>query len=55
MCQDSLGGNSKTALIINCSPSSWNANETLSTLRFGYRAKAIENKAVVNEVGPTYH
>lgn len=48
--QDSLGGNSRTALIINASPSTWNANETLSTLRFGSRAKAIQNKAVVNEV-----
>lgn len=47
--QNSLGGNSKTCLIINCSPNSFNAPETLSTLRFGNRAKAIQNKAVVNE------
>ncbi|KAG5506433.1 hypothetical protein JKF63_05936 [Porcisia hertigi] len=46
--KDSLGGNSHTALVICCSPSSYNAQETLSTLRFGARAKAIENKAVVN-------
>lgn len=47
--QESLGGNSRTALIINVSPSSFNAPETISTLRFGMRAKSIKNKAVVNE------
>ena len=30
--QDSLGGNSKTCLIITCSPSSFNEEETVSTL-----------------------
>ncbi len=29
--------------------SSYNDKETLSTLRFGYRAKSIKNKAKVNE------
>lgn len=33
--QESLGGNSKTSLIINCSMCSYNDKETLSTLRFG--------------------
>jgi kinesin family protein 5 len=37
--QESLGGNAKTALIITASPSSYNDAETLSTLRFGLRAK----------------
>lgn len=46
--QESLGGNSRTTLIINCSPSSYNDAETLSTLRFGERAKSIKNKARVN-------
>lgn len=46
--QESLGGNSRTTLIINCSPSSYNEAETLSTLRFGMRAKTIKNKAKVN-------
>lgn len=51
--QESLGGNSRTSLIINCSPSSYNDAETLSTLRFGMRAKAIKNKAKVNaELSP---
>ena len=45
---ESLGGNSLTLLIINASPSSFNASETLSTLRFGKRAKQIKNVATVN-------
>ncbi|TPX48063.1 hypothetical protein SeLEV6574_g02259 [Synchytrium endobioticum] len=52
--QESLGGNSRTTLIINCSPSSLNESETLSTLRFGMRAKSIKNKAKINvELSPT--
>ena len=47
--QDSLGGNAKPALLINCSPSSYNSNETISTLRFGSRAKNIQNKPKINE------
>jgi kinesin family protein 5 len=51
--QESLGGNSRTTLIINCSPSAYNDAETLSTLRFGMRAKSIKNKAKVNaELSP---
>jgi kinesin family protein 5 len=49
MLQESIGGNSRTTLVICCSPSSYNASETVSTCRFGARAKAIENKAVINE------
>lgn len=52
--QESLGGNSRTTLIINCSPASYNEAETLSTLRFGIRAKSIKNSARVNaELSPT--
>ena len=47
--QESLGGNSKTCLIITCSPSVYNESETLSTLRFGERAKKIKNKPKVNK------
>ena len=51
--QESLGGNSRTTLIVNCSPSSYNDAETLGTLRFGTRAKSIKNKAKVNaELSP---
>ena len=47
--QDSLGGNSKTALIITCSPSPFNESETIGTLRFGDRVKTIKNKPKVNK------
>ncbi|AOW00514.1 P-loop containing nucleoside triphosphate hydrolase protein [Yarrowia lipolytica] len=46
--QESLGGNSRTSLIINCSPTSFNEAETISTLRFGVRAKSIKNRAKIN-------
>ncbi|XP_020520651.1 kinesin-like protein KIN-1 isoform X2 [Amborella trichopoda] len=39
--QDSLGGNSRTALLCCCSPSFLNASESLSTLRFGARTKQV--------------
>ncbi|KAL5635356.1 hypothetical protein ACGC1H_004223 [Rhizoctonia solani] len=51
--QESLGGNSRTTLVVNASPSSYNEAETLSTLRFGMRAKSIKNTARVNaELSP---
>ena len=51
--QESLGGNSRTTLIINCSPSSYNDAETLGTIKFGMRAKSIKNKAKINaEISP---
>jgi len=45
----SLGGNSKTYIVANISPSESAHSETLSTLKFAERAKKIENKAVINE------
>ena len=48
LLQESLGGNARTTLIINCSPSTYNEEETLSTLRFGNRAKTIINRATAN-------
>ncbi|CAD8167225.1 unnamed protein product [Paramecium octaurelia] len=47
--QCSFGGNSRTTLIITCSPAQFNLQETLSTLRFGVRAKAIKNKPKINK------
>ncbi|KAL9271442.1 Kinesin-like protein [Drosera capensis] len=40
--QDALGGNSRTALLCCCSPSSSNASESLSTLRFGLRSSILK-------------
>lgn len=47
--QESLGGNSRTTIIICCSPASYNESETKSTLEFGRRAKTIKNTVIVNE------
>lgn len=49
LLQDSLGGNTKTVMIAACSPADYNYEETLSTLRYAARAKAIKNKPKVNE------
>ena len=49
LLQESLGGNSKTSLIINISPSAYNAAESISSLRFGFRAKDIKNKPKINK------
>ena len=45
---ESLGGNSKTCLITTCSPHPYNELETVSTLRFGTRARNIKNQPKVN-------
>jgi kinesin family protein 5 len=47
--QESLGGNAKTSLIITCSPAKYNLDETISTLKFGARAKRIKNKPKINK------
>uniref|UniRef100_A0A914DCI7 Kinesin-like protein n=1 Tax=Acrobeloides nanus TaxID=290746 RepID=A0A914DCI7_9BILA len=47
--QESLGGNSRTTIVICCSPASYNETETKSTLLFGSRAKTIKNIVCVNE------
>eukprot|EP01039_Chlorochromonas_danica_P008382 gene8382-9240_t len=49
LLSEALGGNSKTTLIICCNPEITHAPETLSTLRFGERAKKIKTHAKVNE------
>lgn len=42
--QESLTGNSKTCLIVTCASDAGNEQETLSTLRFGQKAKLIVTK-----------
>ncbi|KAJ9555477.1 hypothetical protein OSB04_010091 [Centaurea solstitialis] len=49
LLQESLGGNAKLAMVCAISPAQSCKSETFSTLRFAQRAKAIKNKAVVNE------
>ncbi|RVX75007.1 hypothetical protein B0A52_01284 [Exophiala mesophila] len=47
LLKDSLGGNSKTAMIACISPTDY--DETLSTLRYADQAKNIRTKAIVNQ------
>ena len=41
--QDSLGGNSKTLMFVNCSPSVYNRDETKNSLDYAKRVKEIKN------------
>jgi hypothetical protein len=47
LLKDSLGGNSKTAMVACISPTDY--EETLSTLRYADQAKRIRTKATVNQ------
>ncbi|KAK6348947.1 Kinesin [Orbilia blumenaviensis] len=47
LLKDSLGGNSKTAMIACISPTDY--DETLSTLRYADQAKNIQLRAVINQ------
>lgn len=47
LLKDSLGGNSKTAMVACISPTDY--EETLSTLRYADQAKSIRTMAVVNQ------
>ncbi|KAF8817794.1 kinesin motor domain-containing protein [Cardiosporidium cionae] len=47
--ENTLGGNSKTAMIAALSPAAINFTETLSTLRYADRVKQIKTYAKVNE------
>mmetsp|Transcript_34158 Transcript_34158/g.102996 ORF Transcript_34158/g.102996 Transcript_34158/m.102996 type:complete len:702 (+) Transcript_34158:250-2355(+) len=49
LLKDSLGGNSKTTMIANFGPASYNTDETVSTLRYADRAKRIKNTPKINE------
>ena len=49
LLQDSLGGNSKTSMIVCIGPSKVHVDETIMSLSFGFRAMKIENKPTVNK------
>uniref|UniRef100_M3ZV09 Kinesin-like protein KIF14 n=1 Tax=Xiphophorus maculatus TaxID=8083 RepID=M3ZV09_XIPMA len=49
LLKESLGGNSKTAMIATVSPAGTNVEESLSTLRYAQQARTIINVAKVNE------
>lgn len=48
LLQDSLGGQTKTAIIATISPSAIHAEETLNTLEYSLRAMNIANKPELN-------
>ncbi len=48
LLKDSLGGNCKTCMIANISPSSYNYEDTLNTLKYANRAKEIKTTATRN-------
>ncbi|CAH1787951.1 unnamed protein product [Owenia fusiformis] len=49
LLKESLGGNSKTAMIATISPSNTHMEESLSTLRYAKQARTIVNQVHVNE------
>ena len=49
LLQESLGGNAKTSLIVTVSPSSYNTEETISSLNFAMRAMKVQNKPIINK------
>jgi len=48
LLSDSLGGNSKTCIIVTASPCIYNVEETMSTMRFGQNCKRVKNKPKIN-------
>jgi kinesin family protein 5 len=49
LLSDSLGGNSKTCIVVTASPCVYNVEETISTMRFGQNCKRVKNKPKVNQ------
>lgn len=49
LLQDSLGGNTKTVMIAAISPSGFNYDESVTTLRYAARANAIKNVPKINQ------
>ncbi|BGP22679.1 hypothetical protein JCM10295v2_001570 [Rhodotorula toruloides] len=50
LLQDSLGGNARTMMVACVSPTEFNLQETLSTLKYANRARNIKNRAEINEI-----
>jgi hypothetical protein len=43
LMSDSIGGNAKTLMFVNCSPADYNVPETVSSLGFAQRCKDVQN------------
>ena len=48
LMQDSLGGNAKTLMFVNASPSIYNEMETKNSLEYAKRVKEIKNRPLAN-------
>lgn len=46
--KDSLGGTSKTLMVVNISPADFNLEETQNSLYYGMRAKNVNNEQIKN-------
>eukprot|EP00123_Amoebidium_parasiticum_P013573 comp22034_c0_seq1/m.31986 comp22034_c0_seq1/g.31986 ORF comp22034_c0_seq1/g.31986 comp22034_c0_seq1/m.31986 type:complete len:803 (-) comp22034_c0_seq1:619-3027(-) len=55
LLKDSLGGNSRTVMIANVSPSAMWYEDTHNTLKYANRAKSIKVKAVANVLAVRHH
>lgn len=49
LLQDSLGGNTKTVMIVNVGPADYNYDETLISLTYANKAKGILNRPKINQ------
>ena len=49
LLKESLGGNAKTSLIVTVSPSTYNQDETMSSLLFALRAMKVQNRPIINK------
>jgi hypothetical protein len=45
--QDSIGGNAKTLMFVNCSSSIYNQSETKNSLEYAKRVKMIKNNPIL--------
>ena len=45
LLSDSLGGNAKTLMFVNCSPADYNTAETVNSLQFAQRVKKVVNQS----------
>ncbi|KAJ3191875.1 Kinesin-like protein kif19 [Irineochytrium annulatum] len=58
LLKDSLGGNCRTVMIANISPAASNFEETMNTLKYATRARAIKTKVsqqVIHKYDPVHH
>ena len=49
LMSDSLGGNAKTLMFVNASPTDSNVDETQNSLQYATRVRTIKNVATKNE------